>query len=158
MTEERKSRWPDKYVEGGTWHRAWQKTLDGEFSVAAIKAFHKGDFRLWHEEMARERYEGMLEVARAFNVAHAAEVAGKKAEDGRVAAAHYGGSLLLDLLLPADVAEDLHASLEDRFPKLIERHGAGWARVITNIQILHVVVGRWATPLATACEFIRRFF
>ena len=138
------SRWPDKYLPGGEWHKAWQKTLDGDYTVEAIRAFHAGDFRLWHAEMPRERILAMEHQARAI----LKSLRKKEQEQLRqVKLERYGGSFWLDALLPSAVAEDLHGNLEEFYPTWRHRHGTFRASLIVNLQIVRVIGGYWATPL-----------
>ena len=129
--------WDDKHVPDGKWHKEWQRVLGHTYSVEAIKSFQSADFRLYHAEMPRERFLAMERTARQL----------LKVLERNKRNAKYAGSFLLDALLPVAMAEDLHASLRECYPRWLGQHGTRRARWIVNAQILRVVVGHYAYPI-----------
>jgi hypothetical protein len=64
----------------------------------------------------------------------------------------YRPSLLLDLLVPLDRAQDMHANLGELYPSWVERHGAGRASWIRRSQVALLIGGTWWEKILSTCE------
>lgn len=64
----------------------------------------------------------------------------------------YRPSFLIDYLVPARRAQDMHANLEDIYPKWVERHGARRAAWIRTMQVVLLIGGTWWEKLLSTAE------
>jgi hypothetical protein len=62
--------------------------------------------------------------------------------------AGYRQSLLIDLLVPSDRAQDMHANLADLYPKWVQRHGERKAAWVARMQIAMLIGGNGWEKLA----------
>lgn len=68
----------------------------------------------------------------------------------------YRPSFLIDCLVPTGRAQDIHANLDDIFPRWVERHGARKAGWIKSMQVLLLIGGTWwEKGLATAERLLK---
>lgn len=64
----------------------------------------------------------------------------------------YRPSLLLDLLVPFDRAQDMHANLGEIYPLWVERYGPRKAAVVRALQIWLLIGGTWWEKLLSTGE------
>ena len=64
----------------------------------------------------------------------------------------YKPSMLIDMFVPIDRAQDMHANLDDLFPVWARRHGQSEAVWIKRIQILLLVGGTWWEKIVALAE------
>ncbi|CAD7336026.1 hypothetical protein FIM10_03975 [Sphingomonadales bacterium 56] len=70
----------------------------------------------------------------------------------------YRASLLLDMLVPANRAEDMQANLSELFPRWVERHGTRRARWICRIQVVLLIGGTWWEKAIVTAERLLKVF
>ncbi|WP_030540542.1 hypothetical protein [Sphingobium sp. DC-2] len=70
----------------------------------------------------------------------------------------YRPSLLLDMLVPAERAQDMQANLAELFPLWVERHGQLKANMICRFQVILMIGGTWWEKVLTTCERLLKVF
>lgn len=77
-----------------------------------------------------------------------------RAQDGadRPTSRGYRPSLILDILVPFARAQDMHANLEEVYPRWVERHGVRRAELIRACQVTWLIAGAWWEKALTTGE------
>jgi hypothetical protein len=87
-----------------------------------------------------------------FDEAHGFYLSATVPTDSSAPAEGYKHSLLIDLLVPATAAEDMHANLEEMHIFWVDRHGVRKARWVRRAQIALMISGLWLNRLIGLTE------
>jgi hypothetical protein len=71
---------------------------------------------------------------------------------GEIAPPVYRPSLILDLLVPLDKAQDMHANLDDLYPLWVVRHGVLRANLVLRCQVAILIGGAWGEKVISSAE------
>lgn len=109
--------------------------LDGGEFEAHVRAHATSDGKLlW---IGKECHQGIV----------ASEPRAAEPDDDR-----YRPSILIDALIPFDLAQDMHANLADLYPRWVERHGSGKAIWVVRLQVGMLIGGTLWEKTASFAE------